>query len=132
MAKNFFKHELDSAGVTLRLMQKSLIQPAKPVPVDVWVDCMGNQAFSGISRILALLDDADSKIENKDGGIFVDHHTIASLTEPEALGLGFPPAVQAALQVGTKNIITDPAFQISGQWIGQANRRLHTNREGRS
>src|SRR5581483_11103515 len=103
MAKTFFTHEIDAAGVILRLMEKPLLHSAQSVAVDRWVDRMGNQAFSGISRILGLLDEPDSKVETKDDGIFIDHHTIASLTEPEALGLGFPPAVQAALQVGTKN-----------------------------
>src|SRR5262245_42177989 len=130
MAKLFFKHDLDAAGVTLRLMEKPLLQSATLVPVELWIERIGNQAFSGISRLLALLDDPNSNVETKDGGIFVDHRTVALLTEPEALSLGFPPAVQAALQIGTKNLITDPAFQISGQWIGDANRRLHADRIG--
>ena len=130
MSKIFFKHDVDTAGVTLRLIEKPLLQSANALPVDLWVDRMGNRAFSGISRVLALLDDPDFKAEKKDDGIFVDHHAVASLTEPEALSLGFSPAVQDALQVGTKNLITDPAFQISGQWIGDANRRLHANRVG--
>jgi hypothetical protein len=130
VAKTFFTYEIDSAGATIQLMEKHLLQPASPVPVRKWADQADKQGFSGLSRILSLLDDPDSTTEARNDGVFIDHQTIASLTEPEGLDLGLPPSVHAALQIGTKNLIVDPAFQISAQWIGEGNRRLQAKREG--
>src|SRR5690242_2943353 len=104
MVRLFFDYECDAQGVTIRLMEKPWVGRAQPVPMEEWASRMADQAFSGVSRILALLDDADSSVERKDDGVFVDHATIASLSEPQALGLGLPPSVRVALQVGTKNL----------------------------
>ena len=49
---------------------------------------------------------------------------------PRPLGLGLPPAVRYALQIETKSIITQPDFQITGHWIGTANRPLLVRRQG--
>jgi hypothetical protein len=130
MARRFFTYEIDSSGAVLRLLEKPLIGSAKPVPIDEWAVRLGDEAFSGVSRVLALLEDDASAVEPKDGGIFLDHPTIASLSEPQALGLAFPPAMRVALQVSTKNLITDPDFQIVGRWIGEANRVLNVERTG--
>jgi superfamily II DNA or RNA helicase len=91
---------------------------------------MGDQAFAGVSHLLALLDDVDSSVDRRGDGIFVDHATVASLTEPQALGLGLPPSVRIALQVETQNLITDPNFRVIGRWLGVGNRVLRASREG--
>src|SRR4051812_33998348 len=115
MARLYFTYEVCSDGALLRLVEKPLVGSAKPVPVDEWAGRLGDEAFSGVSRVLALLEDEMSPIERKDDGVILDHSTIASLTEPQALGLGFPPAVRMALQISTKNLITDPDFRIVGR-----------------
>src|SRR6266511_1861104 len=130
MARLLFDWVSKSDGATLRLMEKSWLHRAEPVSVEDWADRISDSTFSGISRILALLDDLDSPVERSDGGLFLDHPTIASLTEPQALGLGLPPSVRVALQVETKNLITDPDFRILGRWVGEANRLLRAEREG--
>ena len=130
MARIFFSYESNDDGITLRLMEKRWHGRTEPVPVAAWVDRMADQAFSGISRILALADDVDSAVEYKEDGLFVDHTTIASLSEPQALGLGLPPSVRFVLQVNTKSLITDPDFRISGRWIDEANRSLRAERKG--
>src|ERR1700730_3289477 len=107
MTQLSFTCHSDAYGATIRLMEKSWVSRARAVPVDEWPSRMANQAFAGISRLFALLDEADRSADRKDDGVFIDHATIASLTEPQALGLGFPPSVPAALQVETKNLITD-------------------------
>src|SRR5262249_25116953 len=130
MAQRFFTHEVSSAGAVLRLLEKPFIGSAKPVPVDEWTARLGDEAFSGVSRVLALLDEETSAVDHKDAGILLDHATIASLSEPQALGLEFPPSVRFALQVSTKNLITDADFHIVGRWIGEANRVLNVERVG--
>ena len=130
MARLNFDHDASVGGLTLRLMEKPLIGKAQSVPVNDWADRMADQAFSGVSRILALLDDDKSPVKPKDDGLFVDHLTVASLTEPQALGLGLPPSVRFALQVETKNLITDSNFHVSARWIGVANRPLRAERDG--
>ena len=130
MARILFNHERTTDGTILRLMEKRWHSPATPIPVAAWADRMADQAFSGISRILALADDVDSAVEHKEDGLFIDHKTVASLSEPQALGLGLPPSVRFALQVNTKNLITDHDFGISGRWVDEANRSLRVEREG--
>src|SRR3954470_3298673 len=104
----YFENDRNTQGIILRLLEKPWLGRARPVPVDNWAERMADQAFAGVSRILALLDDIDSTVERRDEGLFVDHATIASLTEPQALGLGLPPSVQIALQVEAKGLITEP------------------------
>src|SRR6266481_3435665 len=99
MARIFFDYESADDGITLRLMEKRWHGRAEPVPVAAWADRMADQAFSGISRVLALADDVDSAVEYKEDGLFVDPATVASLSEPQALGLGLPPSVRFVLQV---------------------------------
>jgi SNF2 family DNA or RNA helicase len=130
MARILFTHEPTPDGAILRLMEKRWPFPATPIPVAAWADRMADQAFSGISRILALVDDVESAVEHKEDGLFIDHKTVASLSEPQALGLGLPPSVRFALQVNTKNLITDHDFRISGRWVDEANRSLRVERDG--
>ncbi len=130
MARIRFTHERSSDGIILRLMEKRWNSLAAPIPVAGWADRMADQAFSGISRILALADDADSGVEDREDGLFIDHRTVASLSEPQAAGLGLPPSVRFALQVNTKNLITDHDFGIVGRWVDEANRSLRVKREG--
>src|ERR1700687_444304 len=130
MARILFTHERSSDGTILRLMEKRWLSPAAPIPVADWDGRMADQAFSGISRILALADDVDSAVTQKEDSLFIDHKTVSSLSEPQALGLGLPPSVRFALQVNTKNLITDHDFGISGRWVDEANRPLRVEREG--
>ena len=130
MAHAHFSHEIDRDGITLRLKEKRLLGHTSTVPVVDWADRMSDQAFSGISRILALADSEDSGVDHKEDGLSIDHATIASLSEPQAFGLGLPPSVRATLQVNTKNLITDPDFEISSRWVGEANRPLRVERKG--
>ena len=103
---------------------------ATPMPVAVWADRMADQVFYGIPRILALVDDVESAVEYREDSLFIDHKTIASLSEPQALGLGLPPSVRFALQVNTKNLITDRDFAVLGRWVDEANRSLRVERDG--
>lgn len=130
MARLYFDHDASVGGLTLRLMEKPLIGKAHSVPVNHWADRMADHAFSGVSRISALLDDDKSPVKPKDDGLFVDHLTVASFTESQALGLGLPPSVRFALQVETKNLITDSNFHVAARWIGLANRPLRAERHG--
>jgi hypothetical protein len=130
MARIFFSYDSDDDGIKLRLTEKRWHGRAELVPVTAWADRIADKAFSGISRILALADDVDSAVEYKGEGLSIDHATIASLSEPQALGLGLPPSVRSVLQVNTKGLITDPDFQISGRWIDEVNRPLRAKRKG--
>jgi hypothetical protein len=130
MTQLFFEHHRTENGALVRLMEKPWIGKAAPVPVGQWAERMADGAFTGVSRILALLDEANGSVESIDDGVHVEHATIASLNEPQALGLGLPPAVRYALQIETKSIITQPDFRITGQWIGAANRPLRAERQG--
>jgi len=130
MSRLWFEHERGIDGAVLRLKESSLFSGARSVPAEGWAERLGDQAFSGVSKILALLDDTDSQVSCSGDGIFVDHRTLASLSEPQALGLGLPPSVRAALQVDTKNLITDSDFRIVGRWIGEANMPLLAKRDG--
>ena len=94
----YFEWEQTSGGVELRLMEKPLLRRPEPIPVDAWADRMADRAFSGISRVLGLLDHPDSSVERTVRGLSLDHATIASLTEPQAIGLGFPPAVRVGFR----------------------------------
>jgi hypothetical protein len=126
----FFEHHRTENGTLLRLMEKPWIGKAVPVPITQLAERMADGAFAGVSRILALLDEANGSVESTGDGIHVDHATIASFNEPQALGLGLPPAVRHALQIETKSIITQPDFRIAGYWIGTANRPLRAERQG--
>src|SRR5262245_38280795 len=117
----YFESAQISGGVDLRLMDKPLLRRGESIPVDAWANRMGDRAFSGISRVLGLLDQPDSPVDRTEYGLYLDHATIAALTEPQALGLGFPPSVRARVQVSSKNLITDPNFSVSSHWIDEAN-----------
>src|SRR5712691_4995330 len=130
MARLYFEWAIAPYGGTVRLMSRPLIGRPTSVPVEDWADCMFDQAFSGVSRILALVDEMNGSVEQRDGGVFASHDTIASLTEPQAVGLGLPSSVPYALQVETKNLITDPDFRVFGRWVGEGNRPIRTEREG--
>jgi hypothetical protein len=71
---------------------------------------MAEQAFSGVSKLLALLDDDDGSVTREREGVLIVHHAVASLTEPQALGLGLPPSVRQALHIETKNLLIDADF----------------------
>jgi hypothetical protein len=126
----YFEWAVVSGGVELRLIEKPLLRKADRIPVDAWADRMADRAFSGISRVLGLLDQPNSTVQRTEHGLYLDHATVATLTEPQALGLGFPPSVRARLQVNSKNLITDPDFTVSSHWVGEANRTLRANRNG--
>jgi hypothetical protein len=130
MGQLFFEPEYSSSGTMLRLRDKPLLGRARSVPIEEWPRCMAERAFSGVSKLLALLDDADGNATPELDGVRIAHHAIASLTEPQALGLGLPPSVRQALQIDTKNLLTDPDFRISGRWIGDGGRNLQVRREG--
>lgn len=130
MKRLFFEYEITSQGAILRLMHKPILRRPQAVPVDRWAEQVAEQAFSGVSRVLALLEDTESAVERTNDGLFLDHATIAALTEPQALGLGLPPATPFFLQVETENLITDPDFRVIARWIGDANRLMRTRRRG--
>jgi hypothetical protein len=130
MPRLSFNYEIDSGGATLRLIEKSWIGRTSTIPVQEWAARMADQAFSGLSRILALLDDPESPVEINGDGLFIDHATLAALTEPQAINLGLPPSVRAALQVDASGLITDPDFAVHARWIGEANRSLRVERQG--
>ena len=130
MTRLFFEYSRTEKGALLRLMEKPWIGKAVPIPIAHWAERMADGAFTGVSRILALVDEANGSVESTDDGVHVDHATIASFNEPQALGLGLPPAVRYALQIETKSIITQPDFRITGHWIGTANRPLRVERRG--
>jgi HJR/Mrr/RecB family endonuclease len=125
-----FACEKFSDGVTLRLLEKPLVGKARSVPVNDWPARMADQAFSAVSHVLALLDDEQSSVKLQDDGVFLDHRTVASLTEPQAICLGLPPSVRFALQIDTKNLVTDPNFQIIPRWIGIGNRPFRAEHDG--
>src|SRR5215467_3637199 len=106
MARLSFECERTDDGVILRLIEKPWIGQSRSVPVDHWAERMADQVFSGMSKALALLDDAEHIVTRTADGLSLDYRTIASLTEPQALSLGLPPSARVALQVDTKNLIT--------------------------
>src|SRR5262249_42425164 len=130
MGRLYFEYKTDRQGAVLRLTEKPWVGRSQTVPVDEWAARMADQSFTGISHLLALLDDVDSSVDRMNDGVFVDHATVASLTEPQALGLGLPPSVRVALQVEAQNLITDTNFRVVGRWVGMGNRVLRANREG--
>src|SRR5580704_1821014 len=103
----FFAHDLIPGGLSLRLMERRWMSKPEPISVDNWSDCMADQAFSGVSKILALADDDASDVHRIGDGLFVDHKTVASLSEPQSASLELPPSIPFALQIETKNLITD-------------------------
>jgi hypothetical protein len=130
MPSSFFAYDKFSDGITLRLLEKPLVGKARSVPVNDWAARMADQAFSAVSHVLALLDDEKSSVKPQDDGVFLDHPTVASLSEPQAICLGLPPSVRFALQIDTKNLVTDPNFQIIACWIGIGNRPFRAERDG--
>jgi hypothetical protein len=130
MGRLSFQYETTQGGVELRLVEKPWIGRTENLPIDTWVDHMSNQSFSGLSRILALADDVESPVERRTEALFIDHETIASLSEPQALGLGLPPSMRFVLQVSTQNLVTDADFSVSYRWIDEANRSLRAERRG--
>jgi hypothetical protein len=113
MGRLSFQYEIQPAGIELRLVEKRWTGRAESLPIDGWVDRMEGQSFSGLSRVLALADDVDSPVERRSEALFVDHNTVASLSEPQALGLGLPPSMRFMLQISTQNLITDNDFSVS-------------------
>ena len=49
-----FTHELIPEGISLRLLERRWMSKPESISVDNWSDCMADQAFSGVSKILAL------------------------------------------------------------------------------
>ena len=125
-----FTHERSSDGIILRLTGKAMELTCRANTGGRLGQSYGGSSLLRISRILALADDADSGVEDREDGLFIDHRTVASLSEPQAAGLGLPPSVRFALQVNTKNLITDHDFGIVGRWVDEANRSLRVKREG--
>src|SRR5580704_11253562 len=118
MGQLFFEPEYSSSGTMLRLRDKPLLGRARSVPIEEWPRCMAERAFSGVSKLLALLDDADGNATPELDGVRITHHAIAPLTEPQALGLGLPPSVRQALQIDGRHDLT-PASVVAPQQSGQ-------------
>lgn len=129
MAGPFFKYECSANGVTLRLLERRWHGRVDSIPVAFWSDRVADQAFTGVSRILALAD-SETGVTALSDELLIDNATVASLSEVQALGLGFPPSIRFALQVSTKNLITDHDFGVMGHWIDEANRPLRVDRKG--
>ena len=130
MSQVFFQHESRPDRIVLRLGEKRWNGRVDVLPVAEWADRMADQAFAGIARILALADNGGGAVEQNESEVFVSDATVASFSEVQALGLGLPPSIRFALQVGTKNLITDDNFEVVGRWVNEANRTLRVNRKG--
>ncbi|MET3912102.1 hypothetical protein ABID59_006472 [Bradyrhizobium sp. S3.3.6] len=123
-----FQHEFDIEGLKLRLVQKPIIGRAKIVPVEDWAAHTHGQAFVSVSHVLALAD--ANLISQTDDAVILGHDVAASMTEPQALGLGLPPTTKAPLQIETRGLITEADFRILYRWIGPGNRPLRVDRMG--
>ncbi len=121
MSRIRFSYDIVDRGIILRLLEDKAFRSAVPIAVEQWANRTSDLGFSATARILALLEDTESPVDFRAGGIFVDHRTIAGLTEPQALSLELPPATRLILQVETQNLITDTQFRIAGRWIGEGN-----------
>ncbi|MEH2524191.1 MULTISPECIES: SNF2-related protein [unclassified Bradyrhizobium] len=131
MGRLAFLYEITHVGgIELRLQEKPWIGRGEFVPVDAWADRMAHESFSGLSRVLALADDAESPVERRGEALFLDDETIASLSEPQALGLGLPPSSRHVLQVNTRNLITDMDFSVTYRWVDETNRPCRAERQG--
>lgn len=130
MGRPYFQYEITPKGIELRLVEKRWTGRLEALPTDGWIDRTENLSFSGLSRVLALADDIDSPVERRSESLFLDHSTVASLSEPQALGLGLPPSMRFVLQISTRNLITDRDFNVSYRWIDEANRSIRSSRIG--
>lgn len=130
MSRIKFSYEAVDGGIVLRLLESRTLRSDAPIAVEEWVKRTSDLGLSAVARVLALSEDSESSVEPKAGGIFIDHHTIAELTEPQALSLSLPPATRLTLQIETQNLITDTDFRIIGRWIGEANRPSRARRDG--
>src|SRR5690242_18575923 len=130
MGRPYFQYEITPKGIELRLVEKRWTGRLEALPTDGWIDRTENLSFSGLSRVLALADDIDSPVERLSESLFLDHSTVASLSEPQALGLGLPPSMRFVLQISTRNLITDRDFNVSYRWIDEANRSIRSSRIG--
>ena len=92
MARISFVYDSYPLGIVLRLVERRLLGGSKNVPSSDWVELASEEAFSGLSRILALG-------EIRDEDVFVPHPIAASLSEPQALRVGLPPSIKMALQI---------------------------------
>ena len=130
MARISFVYNSYPLGIVLRLVERRLLGGSKNVPSSDWVELASEEAFSGLSRILALGDEPSSGVEIRDEDVFVPHPIAASLSEPQALRVGLPPSIKMALQIDTKGLITSPDFRLSYRWIDDANRSIRGDRKG--
>jgi hypothetical protein len=120
MSRVRFSYDVVDGGILLRLLEEKAFRGASPIAIEQWASHTSDLGFSATARILALLDDIERPVKAMASGIFVDHNSIAGLTEPQAL----------ILQVDTQNLITDTTFGIIARWIGEGNRPNRTKRDG--
>jgi hypothetical protein len=130
MARVNFVYESSSLGIVLRLVERRLLGRLDDVASSDWADRAPEQAFSGLSRIHALADESASGVAIRSNDVFVPHPIAASLSEPQALGLGLPPSIKLALQIDTRGLITSSDFRLSYRWIDDANRSIRGDRIG--
>jgi hypothetical protein len=130
MSRARFSYDVVDGGILFHLLEDRTFRSASPIAIEQWAHRTSDLGLSATARILALLDNIESPVKAMAGGVFVDHNSIAGLTEPQALSLGLPPATRLILQVETQNLITDTNFGIIGRWIGEGNRPHRTRRDG--
>jgi hypothetical protein len=118
------------SGALIRLREKPLLGKARNIQVDEWPARMADQAFSGVSKLFALLEDERESASRYNDGILISHHAIAELSEPQALAVGLPPSVRHALQIETKGLVTDADFGVNARWIGDGGRLIRAQQEG--
>jgi hypothetical protein len=130
MPRPSFQNRIDEKGALLTLVEKRLFGGARILPPDVWMEAVGDLAFAGLARVMALVEANDGSAAIVEDGVLVAHPAIAAFTEPQAQSLSLPQAVPFALNIETDKLITDRAFSINFGWVDAKNRPVFANRTG--
>src|SRR5262245_19630410 len=129
MALPVFDTSFDDAGVLITLRKRGLFGGSIVPPGD-WSEVASDVAFTGLARILPLIEQDEAEAIIEGDGVRLSHRIIADLTEPQAVALGLPPSVPFSLSIETDKLITDPSFTIRYGWVETANRPVSSTRRG--
>ncbi len=115
MARLTLTYEALDEGVRVRVVEKSLLQKGRAIPVDSWSEKADGRILNAISRLISWADDEGVIVG--DENILLPHSRVASLDASTANLIGLPPVSPFVINVQSQGTIDQQSFKLRTTWL---------------